>query len=628
MKGESLHAKLKELAALLPYLPRSLRLTWHAAGQWTLLWAVLLVLQGLLPAASVYLTKLLVDSLVAASQASGDWDQVQPAIVYAALMGGVMLSTQILQSVMGWVRTAQNEHFRDYISTRIQEQAVAVDLAYYESSKYYDRMHRVLSNASTQPLTLLETLGGLVQHTITLVAVAALLLPYGVWLPVVLFVGTLPAFWVLVRYNRQYHAWWVRRTEDQRWSQYYNYMLTTSYFAPEIRLFGLGNRFKDRFADLRALLRHERLDLEKHQVWARIGAGLLALGVTAGVMVWMGWGLLRGTSTLGDLALFYRAFERGQNLMKSVLGSISQVHNNALFLGHLFEFLDQKPHVISPSKPEIMPATLRRELRLHNVSFHYPGTDRLVLRDFNLVIPAGQTVAIVGENGAGKTTLLKLLTRFYDPTSGSITFDGIDLRALPVDDFRHSVSVLFQFPVNYQATAAESIALGDLSSPYDQDRIEQAARAAGIHERIMELPQGYDTQLGMWFSDGNELSGGEWQRLAMARAFYRESPLIILDEPTSMMDSWAEAEWFDRFKELARDAAALIITHRFTIAKRADIIHVMQEGKIVESGSHEELLRQDGLYRQSWVAQTQTDEASRTAEVEHLEEAYLLRQGN
>lgn len=595
--------RLEKIASLLPYLPRSLRLTWKAAGYWSAAWMGLLVLQGLLPAISVYLTKLVTDSLVAASQSGGAWEEIQPALVYASIMGVVILAQQVLQGVVGWVRTAQNEHFTDYINTRIQQQAAAVDLAYYESSEYYDNLHRVLDRASTQPLTLLETLGGLIQSGITLLAVAGLLVPYGAWLPLVILLGTIPAFVVLVRYNRIHHDWWMRRTEDRRRAQYCNTMLTNSHYAAEVRLFGLGPYFREQYATIRAYLRREKLDLEKRQVLARIAAGLLALAVTAGTMLWMGWRMVYGAATLGDLALFYRAFDKGQNLMRKVLSSLSQVHSEALFLEHLFDFLDEEPRVVSPPDPSPVPTPLRKGVQFHDVTFSYPAFDEPVLRNLDLEIPMGKTVAIVGENGAGKTTLLKLLTRFYDPTQGTVTLDGVDYRDLPLDELRQRITTLFQFPVQYQATARESIALGDVRKEVDQGRVEAAARAAGIHDRIIEFSDAYDTHLGMWFSDGAELSGGEWQRLAMARAFYRDAPLVVLDEPTSMMDSWAEAEWFDRFDRLTSNTAALIITHRFTIAKRADIIHVMEDGKIVESGPHDELVALGGRYQESWDKQ-------------------------
>lgn len=601
--------KLQEYHRHFAYLPRALRMTWEAARVWTIVWMVLLLVQGLLPVASVYLTKTLIDQFIATAQGGVSWPDVQPLLGVAALMGTVMVTEQVLQHVLGLVRTAQSEHFSDYIYERIHTQAVAVDIAYYETSDYYDRMHRVLGSASTQPLALLETMGALAQNTITLVAMGAMLTSYAWWLPVVLFVSAVPAFRVLVRFNTKYHAWWEKRTEQMRRAQYFSMVLTAGPFAPEVRLFGLGDLFKSSYSSIRSRLRGERLALEKQQVFARVGAALIALAVTAGTIAWIGWRVLTGGATFGDAGLFYRAFEQGQQLMRALFSSASQVQRSALFLHNLFDFLDQKPNTVSPPAPLSVPRRLTQGIRFENVTFRYPGSEHPVLRNFNLTIPAGKTVAIVGENGAGKTTLVKLLARFYDPTEGAVTVDGVDLRRFSVEELRRRVSVLFQFPVNYQATAAESIALGDVTTRLDQERVESAARAAGIEHKILTLPAGYDTFLGKWFTEGHELSGGEWQRLAMARAFYRDAPIFVLDEPTSMMDSWAEADWFDRFRALADGRTGVIITHRFTIAKRADIIHVMQNGTVVESGTHEELLAAGGLYMRSWVAQVESEQA-------------------
>jgi ATP-binding cassette subfamily B protein len=244
-------------------------------------------------------------------------------------------------------------------------------------------------------------------------------------------------------------------------------------------------------------------------------------------------------------------------------------------------------------------------VRFEHVTFRYPGSDRVVLHDFNLTLLAGQVVAIVGTNGAGKSTLIKLFCRFYDPEAGRLTLEGIDLRDLSLTALRRSITVLFQWPVQYHATAAESIALGDIRTAANLQKIEAAARGAGAHEVIERLPQGYDTQLGKWFANGAELSGGEWQRMALARAFFRQSPFVILDEPTSFMDSWAETEWLKRFRGLVRGRTALVITHRFTTAMQADVIHVMDKGQIVESGTHETLLAKGGMYAKSWRAQMQ-----------------------
>ncbi|MEP7190975.1 MAG: ATP-binding cassette domain-containing protein, partial [Roseiflexaceae bacterium] len=318
---------------------------------------------------------------------------------------------------------------------------------------------------------------------------------------------------------------------------------------------------------------------------------------------WMGWRMLSGQVTLGDVVLFYQAFNQGQSLIRSLLNDVGYIYKDGLFLSNLFEFLDLQPGIVGPAAPISVSTNHTYSVRFRQVTFQYPASQRPALQNFDITIPAGQLVAIVGANGAGKSTFSKLLCRFYDPDSGSIELDGIDIRNLAIADLRQLITVLFQMPVRYQATAGQNIALGDLSREHDLDATIAAARGAGADAVIERLPQGYDTPLGKWFADGTELSGGEWQRIALARAFLRQSPIVILDEPTSFMDSWAEAEWLDRFRSLVERRTALIITHRFTTAMRADIIHVMDQGQIVESGTHEQLLTHSGLYAQSWQAQ-------------------------
>jgi len=319
----------------------------------------------------------------------------------------------------------------------------------------------------------------------------------------------------------------------------------------------------------------------------------------------MVWQVLQQRATLGDLALFYQAFNQGQGLLRSLLENAGQIYANSFFLGNLFEFLDLKPHVVDPSIPVPAPHPLRQGIRFENVTFCYPGNHNPVLKGFNLEIAADQIIALVGSNGAGKSTLLKLLCRFYDPQKGRITMDAIDIRELSVAELRRMITILFQLPVTYQATAAENIAFGDLSADPKITEIETAARFAGAHDIIAGLSNGYSSRLGRWFSDGTDLSVGEWQRIALARAFLRRAQIMILDEPTSALDSWSEIDWFDRFRFLAQGKTAIVITHRLTVARHADIIHVMDGGAIVESGTHDQLLAQGKLYAASWFAQVQ-----------------------
>lgn len=608
--SQTLGIKLGSTLSLLSQLPKAYHLFWTAAQGWTIAWGILLIVQGLLPAATIYLTKLLVDNLVAAIKIGLSEESLELLLLPGALMATILALTEVLQAILNWIRTIQAELVQDYISCLIHKKAVAVDLGFYESPEYHDKLERARSDASTRCLGLLENSGSLLQNSITLLAMATVLLPYGAWLPFVLIISLLPAFFVVLHTNWEQHQWWQRTTQDRRWTNYYNFMLTDSYVAAELRLFDLGGYFQSSYQQLRHKLRRERIQLIKSQSFAQLSASTLGLAFSGGAIAWMVWQALQGLITLGSLALFYQALNAGQSLMRTLIGNVGQIYANSLFLGNLFEFLKLETQIIDPIKPLPIPLKLKEGICFRDVTFRYPGSDRAALENFHLTVGAGKVTAIVGDNGAGKSTLIKLLCHFYEPEDGCIEIDGIDIRHLSIAELRRSLTVLFQFPINYHATAGQNIAQGDLQGEPSFGDIETAARGAGAHEVITRLPHGYDTLLGKWFADGVDLSGGELQRIALARAFLRKAQIIVLDEPTSAMDPWAEHDWLERFRTMAQGRTAIVITHRFTLAMRADIIHVMRAGQIVESGSHDELLIQGGFYAQSWKSQMQTSSSA------------------
>jgi ATP-binding cassette, subfamily B, bacterial len=585
----------------LPYLPKAFGLVYNAAGGLTIAWIALLLVQGLLPVASVYLTKTLVDGVAKMIASVSGWKGLTPLIPAAAAMVVVLISIEIFQSVNRWLRTAQSERVEDSVHELIHEQAMCLDMSFYDHPGYYDQLHRARIDALSRPAALIENAGSLLQSLITLIAMAGVLLTFGIWIPILLALSTLPALVVVMRHTLRFHRWRLRNTTAIRKTNYYDMMLTSREAAAEMRLFNLGGHFRKLFTDLRSRLRREKIQLARNEAFATAFAALIGLASMAGALAWMGIQASRGILSLGDLALFVQAFFQGQRMMRSLLGSAGEIYRNIMFLENLFEFLALKSKINSPEKP-IPHHGLHKELEMQNVTFCYPGSERLALDNFNLKIPAERITALVGENGAGKTTLIKLLCRFYDPSSGLVLLDGKDIRDYSLEELRRRITVLFQEPVRYHDTVFNNIAFGDIDNQPNSVQIETAARAAGAEAPIGRLPQTYSAVLGKWFG-GAELSGGEWQRLALARAFLRQAELIILDEPTSSMDSWAEADWLARFRRLVAGRTALIITHRFTTAMQADTIHVMDSGRIIESGSHEELLAAGGRYALSWTQQ-------------------------
>lgn len=593
--------KLLKLRQQLPYLPQSFRLIWQAAGCWTLAWAFLLLLQGLLPVALVYLAGTFVDHL---SQAilGESWSGYTSTIQFAALLAMVLLCMQVLTSLVAWARTMQAERVQDHIYHRIHTKAIELDLAFYDSPAYYDRLFRARLDAYDRPVALLENIGALLQNALTFLAMGGILFRYAWWLPFVLVLGMLPALLVVARTAYREYEWRQATTVTRRRANFYDWIITDRGSAAELRIFDLGRVFIQAYQQLRAGLRRERAALLRSQVLLEGFAGLLALLSMGAVMVWVIWQLSLGIVTLGQVAILYQAFSQGQKLMQTLLGSLGQIVQNIFFLENLYEFLQLQPAQPVLPTSQTLAEPIKSGIRFENVTFRYPGSQHAALQDFSLDVPAGQVAAIVGENGAGKSTLVKLLCRFYDPGGGTVRVDGVDLRQINPADLWRSITVLFQQPVHYHDTARNNIAYGNLSVDPTESQVVQAGIAAGAHEMISGLPAGYETVLGSWFG-GIDLSSGEWQRIALGRAFLRQAPIMILDEPTSNMDSWAELAWMSRCRTLMAGKTIILITHRFTTAMQADVIHVMSAGRIIESGTHPQLMTLQGRYAESWEQQ-------------------------
>jgi ATP-binding cassette subfamily B protein len=598
--------RFRRVAQQLPLLPRAIGLVWDAAPRWTIAWIFLLVARGLLPVAIVYLTRSLVNEALGAMKAGGGLAAYRPALMDAVLMAGLLLAMQALTSLDTWVRTAQAELIRNRISRLVQEQSAAADLGFYDNPEFFDRLHRARAESNTVPLALMENLGGLAQNGITMVAMAGVLTMFGLLLPLILFASALPAIYVVLKYAQRQHQWFLRRTPDERRSDYFQFILTGRESAAELRLFGLRDYFRGRFDDVRGTLANEKIALARETGMAEFWAGAVSLAMSGVGLLWIAARAAKGQASAGDLALFYQAFQQGSGLSRTLLANLAQIYRNSLYLEGLFEFLELRPEVVSPKNPKPTPDVLHCGIQFRKVSFRYPGNERFALKDFSLNVPAGKILAIVGENGAGKSTLIKLLCRFYDPESGSVVMDGNDLRTLDVEELRKRIAVLFQEPAHYNATVAENIAPGN-GTP--REVVRAGALAAGADSIAAKLPTGYDHMLGRWFDDGADLSVGEWQRVALARAFVRSArtatPVLILDEPTSAMDPWAETDWLNRFRKLAEGRTAILITHRFTTARIADDIALMVGGRVIEQGTHEELVALGGKYASGWAAQTE-----------------------
>lgn len=586
-------------------LKRALLLVWQCSPGWTSLNVGILSVQAVLPLASLYLMKLVIDDVAAAASGADKAAVFGRAAVLIALAGGVATLAGLCRTIGALIGDAQAQVVTDHMHDILHAKSVEVDLEYYENAQFYDALHRAQQEAPLRPTRIVNGLAQLGLGAFSLLAIAGLLISFHWGFAVVLFAAALPGLFVRFRYARKLYSWQRRRTPKERLAWYFHWLLTGDIHAKEIRLFDLGSEFTRQFSDLRKDLRSERLNLSVQRSKAELVTHLCSNLAVFGSYAFIAYQTINGSVTLGGLVMFYQAFQRGQDYFKDVLSSLAGLYEDNLFLSSLFELLDMKRKVVGPADPRPLPRPMKTGVKFEGVSFQYPTGTTKVLEDISLTIRPGQVVALVGENGSGKTTLIKLLCRLYDPTNGAITIDGVDLREFDLSKLRRETSVIFQDYARYQMTARDNIGLGDVELLRHSDRIEATARMAGAHDIINRLPRGYDTTLGKAFAEGEELSIGEWQKIALARAFLREAQIIVLDEPTSAMDARSEYEIFQRFRQLAEGRTAILISHRMSTVRMADWIYVLDGGRIVESGPHEELVHYGGMYARLFETQAQ-----------------------
>lgn len=582
----------------------ALHLVWQTAPLLTIAYALCTLLAGFVPAIIAYTGKLLIDSVLMASQQGSELARNR-ALTFVALEGSLVILQLGLQKGIHVCQMLLRVLLGHRVNVMILEKALQMSLPQFEDSEFYDRLTRARREASSRPLGLINRLFGVVQNAVSLISYCGLLLAFSPWAVLLLALASIPAFIAETKFSGDAFRLFTWRAPESREQTYLEMLIAREDYAKEVQLYQLGPLFLQRYQDIfHKIFNEDRALTWKRNIWG-FWLGALSSLALYGAYAWTVLETIATRLSLGEMTMYLLVFKQGQAAFASILNAIGGMVEDNLYLSTLYEFLEQPtPGYSGQAKAGPQPGD---GLRFENVSFRYPGADKWALEQIHLHLRPGRKLALVGENGSGKTTFIKLLTRLYEPTEGRILLDGLELSQWDIHTLRERVGVIFQDFVRYQMLLGENIGVGDLKDFYNEARWAEAGEKGMVTSFLDELPEGYHTQLGRWFKNGRELSGGQWQRIALARAFMRQrADILILDEPTSAMDAEAEALIFERFRQMTKNQMAIVISHRFSTVRMADDIIVLDKGRIIERGSHTELMAlPNGVYARLFNLQAQ-----------------------